>query len=333
MAVGGSFGVIMARTLLILFAISIFSLRMHADSWVTPTEDLQVFSGNGEFRFTALLPKMDKAAWPRHAITAESKNKQDDSKRGDSCIGRLEVVGPKKNSTALWIRPLVNPVTPLNAIVTDSGRYVVTFDNWFGVGTDPIVIYNERGDLIKRHTLESLGLIKFTRGAAEYDIEDPMIDSSISSTYWGSNAIMLLSEDQQFLLVRLYWGYTFSVRLSDGNVSIDCESYQAQIGEKVNEKIVAGFASPDAKSHRNAAILAGYSGDKKYIPVLRALLSDKNFNISKTSINGRYDHSSRNYEVREAAVSALRRLGEQCEGVVTEEKYSDEQDRVEVEKR
>jgi hypothetical protein len=324
---------VMTRTLSILFVISILSLCVHADSWVTPTGDLQVFSGNGKFRFTALLPKMDRVALPRHAITSESKNKQDDSKRRDSCIGILEVVGSKKKSRTLWMRPLVNPVTPLNAMVTDSGKYVVTFDNWFGVGTDPIVVYNERGDLIKRHTLEGLGLLKFTRGAAECDIKDPLIDSSISSTYWKSNAIVQFSEDQQFLLVRLYWGYTFSVRLIDGSVSTDCEIFQTQIRKKVGEEIAAGFASPDAQSHRKAAILAGYSGDKKYVPALRSLLPDENFNISKTSINGKYDHSARNYEVREAVVSALKRLGEKCEGVVTEEKYFDEQDRMEVEKR
>ncbi|MBK9991406.1 MAG: hypothetical protein IPP19_11900 [Verrucomicrobia bacterium] len=307
MVVEGSLGMNMARTLLILFAIIILSIRVHADSWVTPTDDLQVFSGNGKFRFTALLPKRDNVAWPRHAIKAASKNKQDDSSRGDSCIGKLEVVGPKGDSTTLWMRPLVNSVTPLKVIVADSGKYVVTFDNWFGVGTDPIVIYNERGDLIRRHTLESLGLIKFTRGAAEYDIEDPLIDSSTASIYWQSNAIVQLSEDQQFLLARLYWGYTFSVRLSDGIVSIDCERYHAQLRKKMEEKIMAGFLSPDARSHRVAAILAGYSGDKNYIPALRPLLLDKSFNISKTSINGRYDHSARNYEIREAAVSALKR--------------------------
>lgn len=41
-------------------------------------------------------------------------------------------------------------------MVSEDGKYVVTFDNWhsMGYGLDVMVVYNEKGELLKRYKLE-----------------------------------------------------------------------------------------------------------------------------------------------------------------------------------
>ena len=53
---------------------------------------------------------------------------------------------------------MVNEVAPVDAVVVDSGRYVVTLDNWGGtrVGDDVVVIYDSGGRLVRRMRLTEL---------------------------------------------------------------------------------------------------------------------------------------------------------------------------------
>jgi TonB family protein len=73
--------------------------------------------------------------------------------------------------------PLVNEVSPVSALVSSNGDYVVTFDNWHGVGygNDVVVIYRADGVLIKKFGLEDL--------LTEGDIET--LPRSVSSIWWG----------------------------------------------------------------------------------------------------------------------------------------------------
>ncbi|MDA8020314.1 MAG: energy transducer TonB [Thermoanaerobaculia bacterium] len=71
---------------------------------------------------------------------------------------------------------LVNDVAPVSALVSDDGRYLVTFDNWHhvGYGDDVVVIYRSSGELVSSHGLEDL--------LTEQDIT--MLPRSVSSHYW-----------------------------------------------------------------------------------------------------------------------------------------------------
>lgn len=58
----------------------------------------------------------------------------------------------------IWTADLDNNVSPVDALVADSGRVVVGFDNWHEVGYGPNVmsVYGEDGKLRFRHSLEEL---------------------------------------------------------------------------------------------------------------------------------------------------------------------------------
>jgi len=75
--------------------------------------------------------------------------------------------------------PLVNEVSPVNALVSADGKHVVTFDNWHqvGYGDDVVVIYKSDGTLIRKFGLEDL----FTKA----DIAT--FQSSVSSIWWGGD--------------------------------------------------------------------------------------------------------------------------------------------------
>lgn len=56
-----------------------------------------------------------------------------------------------------WTAPLSNRVAPVSALVSDSGRYVVTFDNWdqVGYGDDVVAVYDgSNGTLLWKYRLE-----------------------------------------------------------------------------------------------------------------------------------------------------------------------------------
>jgi TonB family protein len=74
--------------------------------------------------------------------------------------------------------PLVNEVSPVNALVSADGNYVVTFDNWHsvGYGDDVVVIYKSDGTLVAKFGLADL----FT----QTDIQSFL--HSVSSIWWGS---------------------------------------------------------------------------------------------------------------------------------------------------
>jgi TonB family protein len=75
--------------------------------------------------------------------------------------------------------PLLNEVSPVDALISGDGRYVVTFDNWhmMGYGDNVVVIYRSDGTLIRKFSLEDL----FT------DADIQSFKHSVSSIWWGDN--------------------------------------------------------------------------------------------------------------------------------------------------
>ena len=119
----------------------------------------------------------------------------------------------------VWERKLVNRVCPVSAMVPDSGRYVVTFDEHHSVGENPVVIYGEDGRLIAQLTLGDLKLERH-----------PNITRSVSSYWWNEHAIELFGPPagkaaepwrrklEDSLFTRLYWGEVILIDLASGKV-------------------------------------------------------------------------------------------------------------------
>jgi hypothetical protein len=55
-------------------------------------------------------------------------------------------------------KELVNPYAPYEAMVTNDGKYVITFDDWghLGYGENVMVVYGENGYLLKKHNLDEI---------------------------------------------------------------------------------------------------------------------------------------------------------------------------------
>jgi hypothetical protein len=91
-----------------------------------------------------------------------------------------------------WEKPLLNEVSPVSAIVSPSGT-TVTFDNWhsMGYGNHAIVIYDERGTLVRAMSLEEFLPADYIRA----------LPHSVSSIRWGQGH--RFSDDDQSVLLRV----------------------------------------------------------------------------------------------------------------------------------
>lgn len=122
-----------------------------ADSWLPPAKEVTL-SANGQFRFTS-YPAPDRKVEAYFEAEIEGRR----SAR-PSAEGRLERKRARGGWETVWKAPLANLIAPTAALVTNDGRYVVTFDNWYstGHGEDVIVIYREDGSLVRSMMLTDL---------------------------------------------------------------------------------------------------------------------------------------------------------------------------------
>lgn len=170
--------------------------QSHADSWSAPT-DSTYHSANGQFQFHDTVGGY-YAAGKKPTGTLRRKS-------GD----KWEMV---------WTNTLVNGTCPVSALLPDSGRYVITFDEYHSVGENPVVIYGAGGRLVANLTLSDLKLRNH-----------PKISQSVSSYWWNQKAIILLGPEgtnnqawsrmlEDSLFIRLYWGEVLQIDLASGKV-------------------------------------------------------------------------------------------------------------------
>jgi len=161
---------------LALLAIGAFA-PAHADSWRLPKKE-KYYSPNKKY-YLEVIPKK-----------LESQLKYFEGKvEGRDNAGALK--GVKENRAKVvfyarradggyskkWEFPLLNEVSPVSALVSNRGDFVVAFDNWHsvGYGDNVVVIYRSGGTLVKKFGLEDL--------LTEGDIET--LPRSVSSIWWG----------------------------------------------------------------------------------------------------------------------------------------------------
>ena len=86
-------------------------------------------------------------------------------------------LGREGNYVEDWSRWLENPTAPHKVLVSDDGRYVVTFDEWGGVGYGPnvVVVYGPGGQTLWKFALEDL--------LTEEEIA--AVPHTVSSRWWG----------------------------------------------------------------------------------------------------------------------------------------------------
>lgn len=145
-----------------------------ADSWVPPkikdyynsdsTFYVRIYPQNipeKYFKWVEASPKKKKKFHPSDTLVTP-------------CYARMFKVLALDDSL-IWEQKLINRIAPVTAIVSNDGKFLATFDNWYsmGCGVDVMAYNNEKGELIKRHMLEEISPFPINT----YEI-------SISSIWW-----------------------------------------------------------------------------------------------------------------------------------------------------
>lgn len=140
-----------------------------------------------------LVPVAHADSWmpPKPSVTYESETRDarfivTTSTRQDILYASSGALYVRKSGTGdaewlrIWNKTLQNQVSPVTALVANGGWRVITFDNYYsvGYGAEVIVFYDEKGDLLKKYSLESL----------LSDTELSQVPRSVSSRWWRSKA-------------------------------------------------------------------------------------------------------------------------------------------------
>ena len=156
-----------------------------ADSWLPPREQ-QVESADGRVRVT-VTPRPLAGALPYFQDKVDGKEPagQREGNEQATPVATLERKDADGRWQVAWTGPLVNDVAPVEVLVANNGR-LVTFDNWHsvGYGDDVVVIYDERGKVVRQMALVDLL-------PAGYIVSLP---HSVSSLYWGGEHALVDGE-------------------------------------------------------------------------------------------------------------------------------------------
>lgn len=180
-----------------------------ADTWIPP-ETRVILSPNGHYRLTVEPAPPDNRF--QNSVENELAKKL-------SPTGLLERKLADGEWEEVWTAALVNPIAPVTAAISDDGRYVVTFDNWGGVGRGDhvVVIYGARGEAVRSLRLNEILPDEYIAA----------LSHSVSSTGWLDNYSMASGENRIELDVLVPNGerpiqaaetVRFGIDLKDGSV-------------------------------------------------------------------------------------------------------------------
>jgi hypothetical protein len=137
----------------VLFALTgaVAAIPARADSWALP-KATQVSSPDGKAR-ARIVPRDLESQLAYFTEAGEHKARPGQARGGNSqARARVEVQAADGAWTLRWEGPLANDVAPVDVLVADGGRNVVTFDNWHsvGYGKDAVVLYDATGRIVRQ---------------------------------------------------------------------------------------------------------------------------------------------------------------------------------------
>lgn len=248
----------------------------------------------------------------KHLLKIEPRKGSD--KPGHCHATLFRIAG--KERTELWSRFLINNHAPVRVFVSNTGDFVLTMDEWHSVGELPVVIYGQRGGLVRVHSTDSLGLKD----------DDKHIAQTVSSYWWNAGSMSFFGPKDETFFIHLHWGKLLLIDLDDGDL-MDDEWYSVakewQMSEtkwnslhgyanaEIEKRALRWLESEEADERKIGAVLCGRRNLKDAIPGLKKLLTDQAHFMAIGT-----DHSTRLYYVRRAAKQALEELGEDAGDVV-----------------
>lgn len=163
-----------------------------ADSWLPASTQIET-SANGKARVTIEPRQLSSNLAYFHDKVEGTANAGQLPGGRDQASARVEHQDANGQWQLLWQGPLVNEVAPVDALLSNDGRYLVTLDNWhaMGFGDNAIVIYDGKGQRLHQLSLRQVL-------PREYVMALPR---SVSSLQWRGNAA--LSRDGEVLEIPL----------------------------------------------------------------------------------------------------------------------------------
>lgn len=222
-----------------LWAVGVLALgaqSTNADSWMPPSEK-SFYSDDESVRFTVTPRDIESplAYFEDKVDGAEPAGQQPAGQ--PKATGVLYRRGFLGLWTIVWRGALVNDVAPVDALVSASGHYVVTFDNWhsIGYGDNVVVIYGPDGKVIRSMALTDIVPQDYMSA----------LSRSVSSVYWsGQNRI-----EGANLVLKVAWPGRDSHRFLD--VIIDLSSGRVfPPDEKTWREAMAAAAAVNAEEAR-----------------------------------------------------------------------------------
>lgn len=178
---------------LVCVALAAVSLSARADDWAAP-RTMNVFSKSGHY-FARIVP--GNSIGDTFGFAGE--------KKGKPATAELFARQPDRSYKLVADVALLNPVAPVDALVSDNG-YLVTFDNWHNLGYGKVVVvYGRDGKVVRAYELAEL------YGAERV----AKIPHSVSSRHWRC-APLYLNPDQRSAYTAEVLGGEFVLELATG---------------------------------------------------------------------------------------------------------------------
>lgn len=139
--------------ILLLFILA----SVKADFWDDPKVE-NYFSNNGEYLLTVYPTQIPKKyfAW----LHTNPKKKQKFSATDTTIVHCYAILYKivDNHKIEVWNKQLMNRSAPVEVIISNDGKFVITFDNWheMGYGVNVMVCYDEKGNLSRRYSLENI---------------------------------------------------------------------------------------------------------------------------------------------------------------------------------
>lgn len=230
----------MARraALVVALVLLVFAAPARADSWAPPHRTTY-YSPNRAVRLT-VTP---------HVPADRRERPYGGEVRGPSAAGTAHGLLQRRDGRGRWIRqwqgPLRNPVMPAAALIADSGRYFVTFDDWGGIGTGPnvVVIYDGAGSVIRALSILDLLPEHYVR----------TLPASFSSIYWGGEHSFSADGETLRLSLSLPGEAIFPGGYFDHEVRLATGEPAARSGAEWDRAMAASAAWRVAQRERRAA--------------------------------------------------------------------------------
>lgn len=166
----------MPRVIPAALFIVLVPVGLRADSWMPPAPSIHVSEDAGLM------------------VRVEPGGENPDGTNRDRAHCRFYRYSEEKKGYEFWREhDLVNDVRPCDVVIPDDGSFLVTFDDYFGIGTsaNTVVVYNSEGRMLKRWALDDI----------ISDAETKELPSSVSSIHWRGDVGMVMDSEHEVCIL------------------------------------------------------------------------------------------------------------------------------------